>query len=204
MLSILLTLLGAFVFTEIVGYFIHIVLHSQKIEFLSRGHMIHHMKIYGADMPQRPNSQYRDSTENRWSILGVGLEWLIPIFTIIALVFGVAHYFELYSIHFFVFISGSLAWGYFLFGYMHSSMHLKDFWMLKVPYLKDWYLKIRKYHDIHHLHISDDGKMNVNYGICFFIFDRLFGSFKPSFSKFNKKGYEVSKEKYSFIYNDNE
>lgn len=64
---------------------------------------------------------------------------------------------------------------------------------------RNWFLRIRKLHDIHHLHVSDDGKMNVNYGICFFIFDRIIGSYRKTFSNFNKAGYEVAKQKYQFI-----
>ena len=45
-LNILLTIAGACLFTEIAGYFIHILLHSNKIQFLSKNHMVHHLKVY--------------------------------------------------------------------------------------------------------------------------------------------------------------
>lgn len=200
MLSILLTLFLVFFFTEAFGYVLHVVLHSQKIEFLSRNHMIHHLQVYGPKMSQRPDDKYLKSTHERAAVLGIGMEWILPILFILGLIIGVGVLVSA-PLHLIgIFIIGSLSWGYFLFGYMHDSMHLQGFWMEKNRFLQGWYLHIRKLHDIHHLHLSDEGKMNVNYGICFFFFDKIFGTYKKSFSRFNSHGYSLAKEKYKYIF----
>lgn len=198
---ILLTLTSAFIFAELCGYIIHSILHSQKIEFLSKNHMLHHLKVYGPTQPQRPEGVYRDSVQDRAAVLGIGMEWIGPICIILTLVYGLSF---LLAVPFFytnLFTATALSWGYFLFAYMHDNMHVKNFWMERSPLIKKWFLKIRKLHDIHHLHVTDDGKMNVNYGICFFFFDRLFGSYKTEFSTFNKEGHKYALKKYEFINN---
>lgn len=196
---IFLTIILGVLFAEIAGYWIHVLLHSQKIEFLSRSHMIHHLKAYGPQMPQRPGGSYIGSTDGRAEVLGFGMEWILPIVCILAITWalGWALGFPVATIG--AFSGAALFWGYFLFGYMHTSMHLKGFWMEKVPGIRRWYLNIRRLHDIHHLHVSDAGKMDVNYGICFFGFDRVFGSFQPRFQAFNKRGLVLALEKYRFI-----
>lgn len=199
MFSILLTLVLSIIFAELCGYVIHVVLHSQKIEYLSRNHMLHHLKVYGPTMPQRPDANYRGSVEDRAAVLGVGMEWLGPIGLILAIVYGVSYFLAIPFLYTNVFTAGALGWGYFLFGYMHDNMHLKNFWMERAPLIKNWFLNIRKLHDIHHLHVDNDGKMNVNYGICFFFFDKVFNSYKKEFSTFNKQGHLVALSKYDYI-----
>jgi sterol desaturase/sphingolipid hydroxylase (fatty acid hydroxylase superfamily) len=201
MTAILLTVVIAVIFTEAAAYGIHKVLHSQKIDYLSRNHMIHHLVVYGPSMPQRPSGEYTNSVGDRSSIFGIGMEWLLPIGTILGLiVLG----FELLGIETYLlltFAGTALSWGYFLFGYMHSSMHKRDFWMSKNRFLKNWYLNIRKLHDIHHLYVNDSGKMDCNYGICFFWFDRIFGTYHLKLSGINKQGLEQAHVKYNFIFN---
>lgn len=196
---IFLTIILGVLFAEVAGYWIHVLLHSQKIEFLSRSHMIHHLKAYGPQMPQRPGGSYIGSTDGRAEVLGFGMEWILPIVCILAITWalGWALGFPVATIG--AFSGAALFWGYFLFGYMHTSMHLKGFWMERAPVIRHWYLQIRKLHDIHHLHVSDGGKMDVNYGICFFGFDRIFGSFQSRFQAFNKRGLVLALEKYRFI-----
>jgi sterol desaturase/sphingolipid hydroxylase (fatty acid hydroxylase superfamily) len=199
MLSYLLTLILAFIFTEFVGYIIHILLHSQKIEFLSRAHMIHHLQIYGPQMSQRPGADYIYSTADRAGVAGIGLEWLAPAGVVILSILGGGYLFGIPLVHTMLFMAGSSFWGWFLFSYMHDSMHLKDFWMQDSRFLKRWYNNARKNHDIHHMRVNDEGKMDVNFGICFFFFDKIFGSYRNNFDKFNAKGLEVAREKYAFI-----
>jgi len=200
MLSYLLTLVLAFIFSEFAGYVMHILLHSQKIEFFSKAHMIHHLQIYGPQMSQRPNEGYIYSTTNRAGVAGIGLEWLAPVGVTVALIVGAGLLMGVGISHIALFVAGALGWGWFLFSYMHDSMHLKNFWMAENRFFKKWYVNARKNHDIHHMRVNDEGKMDVNFGICFFFFDKLFGSYKNNFEKFNQKGLEAAKQKYAFIY----
>ncbi|PIP84187.1 MAG: hypothetical protein CO113_02535 [Elusimicrobia bacterium CG_4_9_14_3_um_filter_62_55] len=197
-LKFVFTVVGACVFTEIVGYFIHILLHSNKIEFLSKNHMIHHLKVYQPKRGMR-SADYLVSTYGRAQVDGVGLEWLGPIALILAAFFGAAYAFGMPLVLQAVFVVAALLWGRFIFGVMHDAMHLESFWMAKNPLTRPWFLHVRKLHDIHHLSIEDDGRMTTNFGICFFFMDRLFGSLKTKMSSFNEKGYKTALERYAYI-----
>jgi sterol desaturase/sphingolipid hydroxylase (fatty acid hydroxylase superfamily) len=199
-LKIAATVAGACLFTEFVGYFIHILLHSNKIGFLSRNHMIHHLKVYQPKRGMR-SAQYLGSTYGRAEVDGVGLEWLAPIAVILAGFFGVCWALEVAWYYQALFIAVALLWGRWVFGVMHDAMHLEDFWMAKNPLTRAWFVNVRRLHDIHHLSIEDDGRMIKNYGICFFGMDRLFGSLKTKMTSFNEKGYRAALERYAAIIN---
>jgi sterol desaturase/sphingolipid hydroxylase (fatty acid hydroxylase superfamily) len=46
-MDIIVTILAAALIAELTGYLMHILLHSNKIAFLSKSHMIHHLVLYG-------------------------------------------------------------------------------------------------------------------------------------------------------------
>jgi sterol desaturase/sphingolipid hydroxylase (fatty acid hydroxylase superfamily) len=54
-------------------------------------------------------------------------------------------------------------------------------------------------HDIHHRMLSDGGLIDKNFGIGFFLFDRLFGTLSLVQSSFNHHGYAVAREKFSYV-----
>lgn len=196
-----LAVVGGWIYTEICGYFLHILLHSENVPYLSRNHMIHHLRIYSPRRSLRPSGAYLSSTDGRASVLGTGMEWLGPIGIIISITFGISELLRVDRIYFLLFTCSALLWGYFLFGYMHDAMHLSSFWMERVPALARWYHGIRKLHDIHHRQISDDGRMSTNFGICFFFMDRIFGTFSPRHKPFNATGYETAEKRYADLLN---
>ncbi len=163
--------------------------------------MIHHLRIYGPKRSLRSGDTYLDSTEGRAAVLGTGMEWLGPIGMIIAASFGISELLGIDRRYFLLFTCSGLLWGYFLFGYMHDAMHVSRFWMERVSGLARWFRGIRKLHDIHHLQISDDGRMSTNFGICFFFMDRIFGTFAPHHKPFNPKGYEAAEKRYADLIN---
>jgi sterol desaturase/sphingolipid hydroxylase (fatty acid hydroxylase superfamily) len=200
MIKLALAALAGCAFTETVGYFLHILLHSEKIAWLSRGHMIHHLKIYGPKRSLRQPGPYRDSVDGRWGFLGIGLEWLLPI--VLVLVSAVALASVVLRIPAgvqAVFMGTALLWGKFMFGDLHDSMHVEGHWLASLPVASGWYRGIRRLHDIHHLHFSDDGRMPKNFGIAFFGFDRLFGTFEESAGAFNGPGYEAALRRYAGV-----
>ena len=198
-LSILETLICSFIFSEFVGWVVHQLLHSEKIEWLSRSHMIHHLRVYGPKTPQRRKEEYISSTDNRISIGNIGLEWLLPLGFVVAIEVGANILLGTSTAMILLFTGSSIAYGIFLFGYMHNNMHRKNFWMEKTPIIKNWFLNSRRLHDIHHLHFSETGLNDVNYGICFHFFDKLLGSYKKDFSKFNNEGYQAAINRYGYL-----
>lgn len=199
-LTLALTALAGCVFTEVVGYWLHILLHSEKIAWLSRGHMIHHLKIYGPRRSLRQPGPYKDSVDGRWGFLGIGAEWLLPIVLVLGGAVALASFVLKVPLGLqAVFMGAALLWGQFMFGTMHDSMHLEGYWMATSPLLGPWYRRIRRLHDIHHLRFSEEGLMPSNFGICFFGFDRLFGTYCTKAESFNESGYQAALKRYAAV-----
>jgi len=175
--------------SELLGYFLHRLLHSGKIGFLSRGHMRHHLVLYGPLQSQRPETEYRDATVDSVSIGNVGLEWLIPGAILLAASIALLSYLQVSIFHQLVFVGGSLGWSFFMFSYLHDRMHVAGFWMGQNRWLKRWFIAARDAHDIHHWALNDKGFMDKNFGIGFFLFDRLFGTLSNHRPVFNPFGY---------------
>jgi sterol desaturase/sphingolipid hydroxylase (fatty acid hydroxylase superfamily) len=198
-LKIIATVITAFAFAELVGYFTHILLHSNKIEFLSRSHMIHHMMLYGPKMTQR-DTRYKYSAVHRKKLFKIGIEWILPLSIVVLITIVVGLLLEVSGLLLSIFVASALLWGYTMISHMHSTLHIEGYWMLNNRYLKNWFNKIRKFHDVHHLELHDDGRMNKNYGICFFFFDKLFGTLKKDLEPFNEAGFQSAQKRYAYIY----
>jgi hypothetical protein len=78
-------------------------------------------------------------------------------------------------------------------------MHVKNFWMERNSILRAWFRDSRNLHDIHHRVLNDRGLMDKNFGIGFFLFDRLFGTLSREQSPFNHRGYVVARERFKFV-----
>ncbi|HUJ31375.1 MAG TPA: sterol desaturase family protein [Candidatus Acidoferrum sp.] len=182
---------------ELAGYFLHRLLHSEKIRWLSRSHMEHHLEHYGPLQPMRPSPKYIDATASRWSIGNVGLEWIAPSAVLLALfvaVFAVARIPWPYQVSFIVI---TLGWSASMFSYLHDRMHIREFWMERSWFLRRWFIPARRLHDIHHLSLNDSGRMNRNFGIGFFWFDRVFGTLADKQQGLNWTGIEAARRHYN-------
>jgi sterol desaturase/sphingolipid hydroxylase (fatty acid hydroxylase superfamily) len=54
----------------------------------------------------------------------------------------------------------------------------------------------RRLHDIHHRSLNDQGRLDRNFGIGFFFFDRLFRTISQRHRTFNCKGYYAALERH--------
>jgi sterol desaturase/sphingolipid hydroxylase (fatty acid hydroxylase superfamily) len=193
--GVLATLVDSVVVAEFAGYWLHRLVHSGRIPVLSRGHLIHHFLIYGPRQPMRAN-EYHNATDNRFSVGNVGLEWLAPSAIILLLCWGVMallhvpHAYELLA------LCTLLGWPILMFSYLHDRMHVENFWMGKVPGLRNWFLKARRLHDIHHKSLDSKGFLDANFGIGFYFFDRLFGTMAKRHRPFNWCGNKAANEHY--------
>ena len=88
-------------------------------------------------------------------------------------------------------IATLLAWSFLMFSYLHDRMHIKNFWMGRIPCSPSWFLRARRLHDIHHHVLNNEGLMDRNFGIGFFAFDRLFGTLASQPARFNRLGYAI-------------
>jgi len=185
--------------SEFLGYLLHRLLHSGKIGFLSRSHMRHHLLLYGPLQPQRPGSGYQDATTDSLALGNIGLEWLAPGALLLVLSITMLNFFGVPVIYQSIFVAGSLAWSFIMFSYLHDRMHIADFWMERNPCLKRWFVSARHAHDIHHYALNDDGLMDKNFGIAFFFFDRIFGTWTREWQTFNRVGYRRALRRFAKV-----
>src|SRR5260370_1229697 len=62
---------------ELAGFWLHRLLHNDKLPFFSRSHMVHHPLLYGPMTPIRAE-HFKDAPTGRFLLGNVGLEWLAP------------------------------------------------------------------------------------------------------------------------------
>jgi sterol desaturase/sphingolipid hydroxylase (fatty acid hydroxylase superfamily) len=157
--------------------------------------MKHHLVLYGPLQPQR-SSGYRDATNDSISLGNVGAEWLIPAALLIALALAVFFVFHVRLLYQLIYFSVTLIWSFLMFSWLHDVQHIEGFWMEKNRVLRGWFVGARRRHELHHCSIADDGLMNKNFGIGFFLFDRLFGTFSETATPFNHNGYQAARERF--------
>jgi sterol desaturase/sphingolipid hydroxylase (fatty acid hydroxylase superfamily) len=174
---------------ELAGYVLHRVMHNERFRTLSKAHMIHHIELYAPDQSMR-SAEYKDATDGRASLGNIGMEWVLPSASILCVCWGVMWGLHIAWRYELVVLATLLAWPILMFSYLHDRMHLEKFWMARMPLLKIWFTKARRLHDIHHRSMNDDGRMNSNFGIGFFFFDRVFGTMANRHRQLNRTGYQ--------------
>ena len=195
LIGIPITLLTSCLLAEFFGYWLHRLLHSDRIPLLSRGHLIHHFLIYGPGQPMRLE-KYHDATDHRFSLGNIGLEWLVPSAMILALLWIAMRLVHLSAVYQMIALGTLLVWPIFMFSYLHDRMHLANFWMERTPLLRFWFRAARRMHDIHHHAVDDNGRMEANFGIGFFLFDRIFRTLGSRHRPFNRAGYQAAQLRY--------
>ncbi|HEY6129401.1 MAG TPA: sterol desaturase family protein [Candidatus Acidoferrum sp.] len=198
LIGIPLTLAGSCLIAEFSGYWLHRLLHSDKIHFLSRGHLVHHFLIYAPGQPMR-RKRYQDATDNRFSLGNIGLEWIVPSGIILAVLWSLMRLLQIQPLYQAIALATLVGWPVFMFSYLHDRMHLSDFWMARNPLLHTWFRAARRFHDIHHHAVNDHGRMDANFGIGFFLFDRVFRTIARRHRPFNRAGFETARRRYELI-----
>jgi sterol desaturase/sphingolipid hydroxylase (fatty acid hydroxylase superfamily) len=189
--------LSAVVVAELAGYWLHRLLHSEKLPLLSRSHMIHHLAIYGPSQSMRTQT-YKDATPGRPALGNVGLEWLAPSAIVLAFCWLAMALLRVPAVYQALAIGTLIAWPCIVFSYLHDRMHLKEFWMTRCPLFKPWFVRARRLHDIHHRSVNDEGRMDTNFGIAFHMFDRVFRTLSVRHRPLNRKGFENALSRYTF------
>lgn len=191
-LSLFAWLAASIFVSEFLGYILHRLLHSGRIGFLSRGHMRHHLVLYGPLQSQRPGTAYQDATTGDIAIGNIGLEWLLPGALLLGASIALFTLMKVSVLHQAVFAAGTLTWSFLMFSYLHDRMHIAGFWMERNRFLKKWFMAARTAHDTHHWALNDQGFMDKNFGIVFFFFDRMFGTLASAPPAFNEHGYGIA------------
>src|SRR5258706_1167537 len=147
---------------EFSGYWLHRLLHREKLPFLSRNHMAHHLLLYGPTQPMRAAS-YKDATHKRFSVGNVGLEWLAPSAVLLIVCWGAMFVLRIPPIYQGIVLANLVVWPFFTFSFLHDAMHLSDAWMARLPLVNVWFRRARRLHDIHHHSLDNAGRMNRNF-----------------------------------------
>ena len=193
--GVLLTLLASVIVAEFAGYWLHRLLHTDKFPALSHGHLVHHFLVYGPRQPLR-TPEYHDATGNRFSVGNIGSEWLVPSAVVLLICWGVMVLFGVPRVYQVIALCTLLGWPVLMFSYLHDRMHIENFWMMRIPLLKTWFVKARRLHDIHHRSVNNQGHMDTNFGIGFYFFDRFFRTFAKRHRSFNWSGYRTAIDRY--------
>lgn len=189
-------IVGSLILAEFYGYWLHVLLHSYWIPALSRSHMNHHVLSYAPGSRMRHEDYVQEVQDGDVLIFGLGLEWILPSLVLLVVTVSVEWLIGFSPAQIAVSVGIVIAYSVFLFWFLHETLHLKHPWILRIKPVRRWYLNARKLHDIHHHHVTDEGLMNRNYGIAFFVFDKVFGSFLPKLKGgINRDGIAAAKEK---------
>jgi sterol desaturase/sphingolipid hydroxylase (fatty acid hydroxylase superfamily) len=180
---------------EFAGYWLHRLLHSDKLPFLSRNHMAHHLLLYGPTQPMRGES-YKDATGGRLSLGNIGLEWIAPSAVLLIVCWSVMYVLHVRPIYRAIVLASLIVWPFFTFSLLHDAMHLRNTWLARLPVVNIWFRRARRLHDIHHHSLNNAGRMNTNFGIGFFFFDRLFRTLATRHRPLNRKGLEMALQRY--------
>lgn len=155
---------------EVVGYFWHRWVEHREI--LGKSVSFRHYKHHEVQYPvyKLRNSGPYESADS-WTWYVVGIVATIGAFLILPAAQAVS------------FTAGAWIYAHYIVARMHSAFHLTGdshfLWKYK------WFQKLVKLHDIHHYD-------NCNYGICFFMMDRLFGTYRDEFP-LDKEGRRIKK-----------
>jgi sterol desaturase/sphingolipid hydroxylase (fatty acid hydroxylase superfamily) len=158
--------------------------------------MIHHFRLYGPPQAMRAPA-YKNATEERKALGNVGMEWLLPSAALLGVCWAVLRSFEVSWRYQALALATLLAWPVFMFSYLHDRMHLDNFWMARTPLLRAWFVSARRLHDIHHHSLDNDGRIDRNFGIGFFFFDRVFRTLSHCHCPLNFHGYRAAMKRYA-------
>lgn len=163
MLAILLTALISFLLTSLFGHVIHWSIHQSWSGRANYCHMAHHLRLYP---PSDFSSEvYReagdDSTPKFFAISAVPLV-LAPF---ILLACGIISLPIMITILIVEVLMG------FLHYHLHDAFHIKNHWLYRIPIIKNYFNHWVYLHYLHHI------KMNTNFGIFTFHWDKVLGSF---------------------------
>ena len=190
---------GSLVSAELLGYWLHRLLHSGIIGFLSRNHMRHHLVLYGPLQQQR-SIEYHDATDDDAVALGnIGVEWLMPAAMLIAGALWMFHIFHVRWPYQLIYFTVTLGWSFLMFSFLHDLMHVERISLATNRISRRWFLSARQRHDLHHQIVNDQGLMDTNFGIGCFLFDRLFGTLRDDSPAFNHAGYEAALRRFKLV-----
>ena len=163
MLSYLFMLILGPIIVESVGYFWHRLVEHRGLLglFFSERHIVHHEHDYPIEC-LRKKSKYKSAQSWTWHFIGLTscavMLMALPLDLAVTLIVSCALYIFLIILP------------------LHKAFHVEDHRLSRFT----WFQKLVALHDIHHYD-------NTNYGICFFVMDRIFGTYSEEMPENGKQ-----------------
>jgi len=159
---ILLSLL-VFLFVSFFGYWVHRGLHKKFSGPFGKSHKTHHEIMYPVTdfKSDKYRSAGKDSSLIFFAVISipiVALPFLLSFLGILSLVKAL------------LIVGQMIFWGW-LHNYIHDAFHINNHWLSRVPVVKIWFNRLIDLHFGHHCDVQK------NFGIFFFGWDRLFGTY---------------------------
>jgi len=160
MLTLLFLLAFTFVGITFFGYGVHWMLHQKWMGKYYTAHMAHHEKLYPPT--DFLSETYRDAGAEStfWFFLISGAP--LVILPVVLLFLGKLSFFVTALVVIEAVTLGLVS------NYLHDSFHIKDHFLN----FFSWFKTLVKLHYQHHV------DMNTNFGIFFFLWDKLFKTFR--------------------------
>lgn len=157
MVFLLLAILTFFVIT-LFGHVAHWFIHQPLAGKFNRSHMTHHLKLYPPTdyLSKKYRHPGKDNTVLIFAILSIPM-LILPW---VALGFGVITLFQALFIFVEMLILGAAH------DYVHDAFHIKGHWLYKFKMFRKWNV----------LHYRHHVNMKSNFGIFYFMWDRVFGT----------------------------
>lgn len=156
------TLVIVYFITTLFGYIVHWCFHQSWAGKIRQSHLTHHNLYSGKDYL---SESYRDAGKDNTFRL-----FVIPSILLFALpiVLYFLHIMPLYLVIISVIEMLFIGW---LHNYLHDAFHVSNHWLNKINCIKFIFDALSHAHYVHH---SD---MSKNFGICTFVWDRLFHTY---------------------------
>lgn len=164
MISIIVAALVAFLATSLFGHVIHYCIHQPWTGFVHRSHLHHHNVLYPPS--DFTSIVYRDA--GKFSTPKFFLIAAIPLI-LAPIVLCCLHIISWPIMLTVLVVEGIMG---FLHDYLHDAFHIRAHWLYSVPVIRKMFRRWVGLHYLHHV-----GKMDRNFGIFSFLWDRIFGSF---------------------------
>ena len=155
LLAILTTVITTFFLVETVGFSVHRLAHWPRAGKIFRDHLHHHAHAY-------PPGRYQSER-----YLGDLKTSFLPVFVPIFVVWNILAAALLPWPCFVAFFATSSVLSLFN-NYMHDSFHVTTHWLRRYR----WYDRLSATHRVHHENVKK------NLGIYWYVFDRIFGTYR--------------------------
>lgn len=163
LLITLITLVITYFLTTLFGYVVHWCFHHPWAGRIKTAHLKHHTLYSGEDyLSDDYRKAGKDSTVRLFMLPSILLLALPVLF----------FYLEIIPWWLSLLIGLEMGFTGWLHNYLHEAFHINGHFLNKIPLIK------KAFDHLSHLHYEHHNDMTKNFGICSFIWDRLFHTYK--------------------------